>query len=57
MKVLMLAIVLVGMAWAGDTASVAVVDTSSKAVTVPVKRVIVVPRPRTNWSKLKELFM
>lgn len=43
---------------AGVVSSPAVVDTGKAVVTVPVvKKAVVVPRPKTNWSKLKELFM
>ena len=52
-----IAVIVAAVLASGQTDTSSVAD-SSKTVRIPVERGKVnVPRPKTNWSKLKELFM
>lgn len=41
----------------GQADSSAAADTARAVVRKPAAKALVVPRPKTNWSKIKELFM
>ncbi len=63
MKILRTTVLVVVALSAGAMAAQSVsVDTSGSTksqvvVQQPLKKQVVVPKPKTNWSKLKELFM
>lgn len=58
LKYLFIAAVLLGLSGmsSGVLAQVSVPG-NQPSVQQPVKKAVTVPKPKTNWSKLKELFM
>jgi len=57
LRMLVAVVVSVGVCRGADSVVVVVRDTTGAVMAQSVKKVLSVPKPKTNWSKIKELFM